>query len=560
MVDYSRIEMSIADLESTHSKYDKNIDYWDYFQAAYKGTRQLVENNYAIIQHERESSKNHTKRQTEAYGFNYSGSIIDLFSFYLSKETAVRDMGPLANDKQWSKFNDDCNLYGDNFDNWLIDAQKWASVLGHVGILIDKSSITYATVEEELKQNVYPYVARYFPQNILDWEFARDQNNRPYLSKLKLKDSDGTYRIWTTKWWATYKADIDSGESGTIMNITTGKPVGGKAATSDNNKDMMIKSESSGDNPFIDPSTGRGEIPFVWLYNIRGEEYPLGISDIKDIADIDVSIINNLSESEEVITYGAFPMLLKPMRADGIGPEGRGNLDVTGPTAILEFDPEHPESKPEWLASQVVEPIRAILELIGLKASEIYRISNAGGMAATEIQTQAKSGVALKSEFQLLNGKLVNKGKNAEEAERSIKKYWCMWQKRDEAIEDISVEWPETYDIENLAQDLENAVVAKTFIKSRLFYATLQKKLSKSLLPNTNAIILKEIDAEIDQALESGELDIGNIPDERTIVEGETVGQQVPIPVKRKGGSVQPAEDGNTDNPPTSNQVESSNQ
>jgi len=494
--------MSISELEATHDLYDQYRSFWDFMLASYEGMRALVAGGFAIKRNERESYNNYMRRVREAFGFNYSASVVEIFNFYLFKSPAKRDMGPLSEDKQWNAFERDCNLYGDNFLVWLLESQRWAGVLGHVGVLVDKSSKRYQTAEEELNAGVYPYVARYFPQNILDWEYKRDDNNRPYLSYIKVRDDNGYYRIWTSEYWTRFyiPQDLQTTKT-TTRDVDTGKLRGGLTITTGG--EQAIESEANGDNPFYDASRDRGEIPFVWLYNVKSKTRPIGVSDIKDVAYIDRSIITNLSEGEEVITYGAFPMMRKPMEEMGAGASGVGGQDDAGPTAVLEFDPDKPDSKPDWLESKVAEPIDAILRWIERKASEIYRTTNIGGMAATEIQSQARSGVALKSEFQLLNGKLVSKGNNVEETELNIKKYWCLWQNRQDAISEITVEWPETYDVVDLSEDLANALTAKTIVNSKTFVSAIQKQVARAMLPNADNNLLSDIDGEIDKDAEN---------------------------------------------------------
>jgi hypothetical protein len=484
MPEYSRDKMSFSQLEATHDLYKKNVSTWRKMLACYKGIDAIVQGGFGILRHERESLDNWKRRVNEAFGFGYSESVVNLFNFYLFKNPAKRDMGPLSDDPQWQAFELDCNLYGDNFVNWLLETQRWAGVFGNLGVLVDKSSQSFASQAEELAVNVYPYVARYFPTAILDWEYLRDANNRPYLSYIKLKDDDDIYRIWTPEYWAVFKVDEKTEKAETIPDITTGKTRRGVAV-------QTVKSVMSGDNTL-------GFIPFIWFYNVKGETRPIGISDIKDIAPIDLSIIGNLSDGEEVIDYGAFPMMRKPMREAGSGESNRGDNDDVGPTAILEFDPELPDSKPDWLDAAVGEPIGALLSWIERKTAEIYRTANIGGMSATEISTQAKSGVALQSEFQLLNGKLVQKGQNAEETELQIKRLWCLWQNRKDVIEKITVEWPKTYDVIDLAQDLQNALTAKTLVMSDTFTKRLQKQIARAMLPSADNATLAIIDEEID--------------------------------------------------------------
>jgi len=531
MAVYNRKKMTVNDLEAVHVDYDRQ--FWNFLLASYEGIKSLIDKGFALNKHERESQDNYDRRVEEAYGFGYSGSVVDLFNFYLFKGNIKREMGALADDKQWGMFEDDCNLYGDNFLVWLLESQRWAGVMGHVGILVDKSASDFGTPSQEIAANVYPYVSRYFPQNILDWEFERDDNNRPYLAYIKVRDDDARYRIWTRDWWAVYEIpdDIDAMANSTATDVDTGQVRGGGGAAGEETQ-PTIDSTDDGDNDL-------GEVPFVWLYNIKGKTRPIGISDIKDVAYIDSSIIRNLSGGEEVISYGAFPMMRKPMREEGSGAQGRGADDEAGITAILEFNPEHgEEGKPDWLESKVAEPIDAIVKWIERKVAEIYRTTNIGGMAATEIQEAPKSGTALKSEFQLLNGKLVSKGNNVEEAELAIKRLWCQWQNKLSMFDNVSVEWPEDFDVANLAQDLENALTAKTVVLSTTFQTEVQKGIARGMLPNADNKTLETIDDEITEAQEKKDADtppgtpIPAVPGQDTDPgQGGGRGNIVPLPV-----------------------------
>jgi hypothetical protein len=523
-------KMTLAELQATHEYYDAYKPFWDFMLASYEGIRALIAGNHVLFRHERETQANYDRRISEAYGFGYSQSIVDIFNFYLFKKPPKREMGKLGDDKQWTMFMEDCDLYGMDFEHWLLESQRYAATMGHVGILVDKGSTEYKTKQQELDHKVYPYVARYFPQAILDWEYERDDNNRPYLSMIKLLDDDGRYRVWTTKEWATYKpTEEELGTAPTVRDADKGGTRGGGGTSGEK---TQIEPENFGPNPFM--RDGKGEIPFIWMYNLKSKLRNIGVSDIKDVAYIDGSIIRNLSEGEEVITYGAFPMLRTPMREKGAAPTDKGEVKEVGMQALLEFDPENPDAKADWLEAKVQEPIDAILNWILRKVEEIYRSSNAGGMAGTEIQTQAKSGTALKAEFQLLNSKLVSKGANTQQAEKSITRYWAMWQKDEAVLEDVNIEYSGTYDIENLAEDLENALTAKTIVMSKTFKAQVQKNVVRQYLPYAEPKQLDEIDKEIEEAVE--EADKGPVPgpfgnvDDSTSKPGEGATEATPAP------------------------------
>ena len=455
------------DLQSTHAYYTSYKREWDFLLASYEGIKALVE--YGIIeQHERESTGNFNRRKKEAFGFGYSRSVIDLFNFYLFKSPIRRELGKIGESEEWEAFESDCNLEGDALDPFLMETSKYADILGHMGILCDRPSTEYQTKAEEQAQGAYPYFAAYRPQNILDWAHERNpMTGRRSLTFLKLLDDDGYYRLWYQDHWEVWIIDTDT------------------------DSDSGARMIADGPNPL-------GEIPFVWLYCDRSSLRNIGRSDITDIARIDGSIIRNLSQGEEVINYGAFPMMRKPYKEPGTTVEGD---DDTGPTAVLGFPPDNPDAKPDWLEAKVQEPISAILEWILRKVEEIYRASNAGGLAATEIQSQAKSGVALKTEFQLLNGKLIKKSQYVVKALRQLLEHWTRWQSIDDA--DVKVERPKTFEVENLAADLENAMTAKLLVNSSAFKKAVEKLVVRLMLPTADDDTLAEIDDEIDEEAEA---------------------------------------------------------
>jgi hypothetical protein len=205
-----------------------------------------------------------------------------------------------------------------------------------------------------------------------------------------------------------------------------------------------------------------------------------------------------MSQIEEIIDYAAFPMMRKPYKEVGAGGDQK---DEVGPTAVLEFDPEHPESKPDWLNSEVAGPVQAILSVIEKKIAEIYRSSNIGGMSATEISTTAKSGVALKTEFQLLNSKLVKKGKNVAKAKMKVAEYWLKWQDQWEKYKDqIQFGHVRTFEVQDLTTDLENLLTSTVLVTtSDKFKEEIQKAVVRMVLPTVDKEVLSEIDSQIEE-------------------------------------------------------------
>lgn len=487
-------DLTIGDLMEVHELYALNKKEWRFLMAAYEGTKELVRLGY-LGRNERETEKNYERRENEASGFDYTKSIVDLFNYYLFKKDPKRFLGKLDKDPLWDLFTKNCNLYGDGFNDFLTEQGRYSSIEGHVGIIVDKPNRKIESRAQEISEEIYPYLAAYLPTAILDWEYERDQNNRPYLSYLKLKDDDDKYRLWWPGKWEIWEVPVGRD---IVEDVASGK----KIISSPISKDTKAKKVGNGEYPL-------NKIPFVWLINIKSKNRPIGVSDVHEVARLDVGILRNVSQGEEVISYTAFPMMRKPKKeAKPDGGISSPAEDTVAPTAILEFDPEHPESKPDWLSSEAQPAISAILEWISIKREEIYRTVNAGGMASTEISTTAKSGVALKTEFQLLNASLVRKAKNLEKAELDIIKYWLAWQMQENYFKDITVERERTYDVEDLAQDLENILTSQLIVKSKIFNDRMQKKVVRAMLPAVEDDEIKKIDKEIDDYVEPSPFEI----------------------------------------------------
>lgn len=465
---------TVKELKKTNQLYKNNSGEWEFLNALYDGIKEVIRLNL-VSQHEREPNTSYQRRIKKLFGFGYSKSVVDIFHFYLFKKNSEKILGDLNDNILYQEFINDANLYGDNYDLTIMDIGLYAIIQGHMGILIDKPQISFSTLQQQIDARVYPYISKYYPKAILDWEFDVDQYNRPFLSYLKLLDDNGQFRIWTNLTWEIWELPKDQ----------KSKSMG---------EDQEAEFVAGGENPLE-------EIPFIWHYNLKSRFSGIGVSDIHEVSRIDLSIIRNLSQIEQIIDFAAFPMMRKPMReAKPISSNVPQQEDDVGVESILEFDPENADSKPDWLEAKVKDPIEATINLIKEKISEIYRASNIGGMTATEPSSQAISGVAKRIDFQMLNSKLINKAINLEVTENRILEYWLKWENLwEEYKQNVSITRDRTYDIDTIAEDLDNALTSKTFILSSKFNELLQKQTVRQMLPGINEKDLFKIDDEIEK-------------------------------------------------------------
>lgn len=471
------INLKVKDLLRVNKKYRDNAKEWEFLLAVYSGIREIVKRGY-ILQHEREPDESYERRLEELYSLNYSKSVIEIFQHFLFKKNPQeRSLGRLHDDELWNQFYNDADLFGNKYEAAIMDIANYASIQGHVGILIDKANVIVENRAQEIENMVYPYISKYLPKAIYDWEYKRDEYNKPYLSYLKILDDDNKFRLWSPDKWEIWEIPRDS-----------------KGELDKKNTERLAKKVDEGINPL-------GVIPFVWHYNFKSMHLNIGNSDIHEIARIDLSIIKNFSQIEQIVNYAAFPMLLMPMQAaDPVHGNVSMGEDEVSVKAVQEFDPQEPNSKPEWMKAEVSEPIQAIWDIIKGKISEIYRAANIGGLASTEPTKTAQSGIAKVTDFQMLNAKLVNKAINLENTENKIVEFWLRWQKQWEELKDeVNMSRPKTYNVEDLATDLSNALTAKTVIMSSTFNAMIQKQTARVALPGATEKDLSDIDSEIEE-------------------------------------------------------------
>jgi hypothetical protein len=454
--------MTYEELTSTHEIYKQNIDTWLFMGSAYNGGDEFL--RLSLERHPRETQENWRARVKDGFAFNYAAIVVDLFSFYLTEKAPDRsNMGRLLDDVFWKMFLKDCDLSDTNFDEFLIESQRTASIYGTMGVLVDKARSSIGmTRKTALKKGIYPYCSSYILPNILDWRYTRDEEtNRPSLVYLKLKDNDGKYIIWSTDSW--YMWSIDAKKNPVL--------------------------EAQGENSL-------GEIPFVWLHNIRNPNNPfIGVSDIKEIARINASIIRNLSCGEEVIKFAGFPMLRLPQTADN----QEDSQQVVGHTSVLQFNPEFgKDGKPDWLESAIKEPIESIMDWIDRKIGEVYQMSHLSGIHAHEKSDQVRSGVALRYEFQQLGRVLAKKSVNLTEAELAIIRLWLKWQNQSDMYDEINVYRTKDFSVDDLNQNLQNLTMARTLSPSITFKREVAKMVAKKNLPDATTDMLVKINDEID--------------------------------------------------------------
>jgi len=432
-----------------HKDYKETVSNWEYYIRSYNGGYDYMIGQY-LNRYNLELDNEFNQRLANTPCDNHCKNVIQIYSSFLFRVKPSRNFGTLTDEQSLENFLKDADLEGNSLSNVVKQAQNYASIYGHCFMILDKPNIQTSTRAEELQQDIRPYVSIVTPENVLDWNFERKPNGKYELNYLKIKEEvdreNGTYmRVW-------YPDRID----------TVYMP--------DREEPRIIDTV---DNQI-------GKIPAVILYNSKSHKRGIGQSDLTDIADLQKSIYNEYSEMEQLIRLTNHPSLVKTPSVNA----------SAGAGAVIEMPDElEPNLKP-YLLQPSGSSLSSIMDSIENKVNSINRIAHIGAVRTTK--TNISSGVALQTEFELLNARLSEKADNLEIAEEQLFRLYAMFQDTDF---DGEINYPDSFNIRDYATDL-------------LFYQ--QAKAINVQSPTLN----KEIDKEIARAVVDDDEKLNNIFDE----------------------------------------------
>ena len=157
-----------------------------------------------------------------------------------------------------------------------------------------------------------------------------------------------------------------------------------------------------------------------------------------------------------------------------------------------------PEDLSADLKPYIIQPssqsLDAIMNTIQMKIDAINRITHMGAVRNTK--SQISSGVALRTEFELLNARLAEKADYLQNTEEQIWSLFAKWQNK---VFDGDIIYPETFDLRDYASDLEYLQRAKASgVKSNTFIKEIDKQIARAVVDDDEQI--KTIDNEIDSS------------------------------------------------------------
>lgn len=442
------------EITQTHQEYKNNVTRWEFFLRSYMGGEEYKGGEY-LTKYINEDQKEYQRRLELTPVDNHCRNIVHIYSSYLWRMPPTRNFNSLDGNPLLEYFLQDADMEGRSFNAFMKEAQIWASVYGHVWVILDKPKSNAGTRAEELAQEIRPYVNLFTPENVLDWKWERMPSGRYELVSLKvrealIKESDNeteeTVREWTKDFIRLYQVSNQS-ESKVIEEM---------------------------ENPL-------GMIPAVFVPSQRSVIRGIGISDLTDIATMQKAIYQENSEIEQLIRISNHPTLVKTLGTDASA--GAGSV-VNMPDDI---DP----SLVPFMLQPSGSNLDAIRASITDKVNAINRMAHMGAIRGTEAVTT--SGIALQTEFQLLNARLAEKADLLELAEEQLWALFCRWQ---EVKPDVVVSYPDSFDIRDYPKELEFLQSVKAAgVRSRTLQSEVDKQIADLVLDDEK---LKTAYGEID--------------------------------------------------------------
>jgi hypothetical protein len=429
------------EITQTHQEYKNNVTRWEFFLRSYMGGEEYKGGEY-LTKYINEDQKEYERRLELTPVDNHCRNIVHIYSSYLWRMSPTRNFNSLDGNPLLQFFLNDADMEGRSFNAFMKEAQIWASVYGHVWVVLDKPKSNAGTRAEELAQEIRPYVNLFTPENVLDWKWERMPSGRYELVYLKVRESlikesdnetEETVREWTKDFIRLYE----------VSNKSESKII-----------DEM-------ENPL-------GMIPAVFVPSQRSVVRGIGISDLTDIATMQKAIYQENSEIEQLIRISNHPTLVKTTGTDASS--GAGSV-VNMP------DDLDPNLKPYQIqpSGSNLDAIRAS---ITDKVNAINRMAHMGAIRGTEAVTT--SGIALQTEFQLLNARLAEKADLLELAEEQLWALFCRWQ---QVTPDVVVSYPDSFDIRDYPKELEFLQSVKAAgVRSRTLQSEVDKQIADLVL------------------------------------------------------------------------------
>ena len=454
------------DLDYKNPLYDAYKEHWHYYSASYKGAEDYRHHSLRMLREylfESDAPGNQYAKRLEYTALdNLCKLTVDTYRSFLFRSTPTRTFGYLQGNPLIERFMYDVDFENKDLNDFMKEANDMAMVYGSVWILVTKGfQEGVITLDQEIANDIRPYAKLFTPENVCDWAYTRMPNGAEKLTYVKTKEymsADKTrYIEWTPEEIRTYEVTYD-----------------------DNGNQGKIEMTELQVNAI-------GEVPFVQLKANPSEFKGVGRSDIGDVAKIQQALFNMLSEADQGIRVSNHPTLVKTMDTQA----------SAGAGAVINVD----SNMPADLRPYILEPngtnITSIVAMMEQHIQAFLRMTHLGAIMAAK-GLSIKSGIALSTEFEMLNTRLADKSAKLEQAEYNMWELFYKWSSL-KMDPDFSVMYKKTFDLRDEHADLSLLNQAlQVGVNSETFNKEIHKQIARIVIENGDKLddIMAEIDGE----------------------------------------------------------------
>ena len=430
------VDEQLGRIASPNRFYNYNRANWRFLLVSYMGGEDYQRYNL-LTKYQLETESEYGQRLNQTPLHNHCKSVVNVYNSFLFQEQPERDLGNLDGMLEVEDFLDDADLDGRTLDHFMKEVSTWASVFGHCWIMVAKPDVGAVTKADELDVGVRPYVNILSPLVVIDWRWERAPSGKHELVYVKyveeINGSVQTIKEWTPETITTHEVNYDTREE--LAQL-------------------------------VEPN-GLGFIPMICVYSQRSIVRGFGVSDIQDIAKTQQFIYNQLSEVEQAVRLDNHPSLVKTNETQASS--GAGSI-------IAMPENMDPGLKPYLLETNGAQ-IASIYQAIDHSVAAIDLMANTGSVRATA--AKLLSGVAMQTEFQLLNAKLAEKASNLELAEEELWNIFAKYQGLGEWTGEVK--YQDNYGIQDKNAEYTKLQVAKASASSPQVLAVIDQKLMQLL-------------------------------------------------------------------------------
>jgi len=410
MAELQTFQNAYLQATSGNTTYSRNQLRWQFLLASFTGGQAYREGAY-LQRYALESDTQYAVRLNNTPLDNQVRSLISLYTSFLFRTEPSRDFGVLEDNPTVEDICEDADLDGRSLNAFMKDVAQWSAVFGHCWIAVSKPNVGAITLADEQAMGARPYLSMYNPLAVTDWRWARQSNGGYQLEYIKyVEEVNGTetvVREWTYDTITTYNLDTQQ----------------------ERVNDMTVE------------VNGLGYLPFVCAYAERSPVRGLGNSLVDDIADQQRMIYNELAEVYDSIRLDTHPSLVATAGTNAQGA-------AAGQIITMEENLD-PNLKPYVLQFEGGQ-IDKIYASINNRKKMIDSMGNVGAVRATE--TTSMSGIAIETEFQLLNARLSSIADNLELAEENV---WEIIYAYMGYAWDGKIDYPDNFALHNTDNELD---------------------------------------------------------------------------------------------------------